>query len=99
MRIFTTDMWNKIAPDKWRHFWVGILMGAILQSAAWLVLPQQPIGGILIVLAIVVLISYGFELFSLISGRGHYDIKDAIASIIGGVAGMALNWAALWMLL
>ena len=92
-------MLNKIAPDKWRHFWVGILMGAVLQSAAWLVLPQQPIAGILIVLAIVVLISYGFELFSLISGRGHHDVKDAIASIIGGVVGMALNWAALWVVL
>lgn len=92
-------MWNKIAPDKWRHFWVGILMGAVLQSAAWFVLPGRPVGGILIVLAIVVLISYGFELFSLISGRGHHDIKDAIASIIGGVVGMALNWGALWVLL
>jgi hypothetical protein len=92
-------MLNKIAPDKWRHFWVGILMGAILQSAAWFVLPARPVGGILIVLAIVVLISYGFELFSLISGRGHHDIKDAIASIIGGLVGMALNWGVLWLLI
>jgi hypothetical protein len=92
-------MLNKIARDKWRHFWVGILMGAILQSAAWLALPDRPVGGSLIVLAIVVLISYGFELFSLISGRGHHDIKDAVASIIGGVVGMALNWGALWVLL
>lgn len=78
---------------------MGILMGAVLQSAAWFVFPVQPIAGILVVLAIVVLISYGFELFSLISGRGHHDIKDAVASIIGGVVGMALNWGALWLLL
>lgn len=92
-------MLKKIAPDKWRHFLVGILMGAVLQSAAWFVLPDRPVAGILIVLSIVVLISYGFELFSLISGRGHYEIKDAVASIIGGVVGMALNWGALWVLL
>ncbi|WP_298731566.1 hypothetical protein [uncultured Chitinophaga sp.] len=98
MRIFT-HMLNNIAPDKWRHFWVGILMGALLQSVAWLLLPQHPLGGTLIVLAIVVMISYGFELFSLISGHGHYDIMDAVASIIGGVLGMALNWGALWVLL
>lgn len=92
-------MLNKIAPDKWRHFVVGILMGAVLQSAAWFVLPERPVGGILIVFSIIVLISYGFELFSLISGRGHHDIMDAVASIIGGVVGMALNWGALYVLL
>lgn len=98
MRIFTTSMLNKIAPDKWKHFFVGILMGAVLQTAAWFLFPEQPVAGMIIVLVIVVVISYGFELFSLLSGRGHHDIKDAIASIIGGVVGMMLNWGALWVL-
>jgi len=92
-------MLNKIAPDKWRHFFAGILMGAVLQTAAWFVLPEKPIIGILIVLVAVVAVSYGFELVSLVTGHGHHDIKDAVASIIGGVVGMALNWAALWLLL
>ena len=98
LRTFVTSMLNKIAPDKWRHFFVGILMGAVLQTAAWFVFPEQPVTGMIIVIVIVVVISYGFELFSLLSGRGHHDIKDAIASIIGGVVGMMLNWGALWVL-
>jgi uncharacterized membrane protein YccC len=92
-------MLNKIAPDKWRHFFVGILMGAVLQSAAWFALPEKPVVGMVIVLVVIVVISYGFELISLMTGRGHHDVKDAVASIIGGVVGMALNWTALWLLL
>ena len=35
-------------------------------------------------------ISYGFELFSLITGLGVYDFMDAVASVIGGVLGLGL---------
>ena len=92
-------MLNKIAPDKWRHFLVGIVMGAVLQTMAWYLLPGKPIIGIIIVLIAVVAISYGFELLSLITGHGHHDVKDAVASIIGGVLGMGINWGVLWLLL
>ena len=91
-------MLNKIAPDKWRHFLAGIVMGTVLQTAAWFVLPERPVTGIIIVLVTVIVISYGFELLSLLSGRGHHDIMDAVASIIGGVTGMAVNWGTLWLL-
>lgn len=80
----------KIAPDKWKHFFVGILMGATLQIFMWYLMPQYYVTGILISFILVVAISYGFELFSLITKKGHYDILDAVAGIIGGVVGMGI---------
>lgn len=81
-------MFKKIAPDKWKHFYVGIVMGAVLEVAALLVFPGQLQQASLAALLLVVAISYGFELFSLITGKGHYDVMDAVASIIGGILGM-----------
>jgi len=80
---------KKIARDKWKHFYVGILMGATLQALAIWLLPQHPVAASFAVFLLVVAISYGFELYSKITGRGHYEIADAIASIIGGGIGMA----------
>lgn len=77
----------KIEPDKWKHFLVGIPMGLVLQTVAWYLYP--PLMYLLAFLAVCA-ISYGFELFSLITGKGHYEMKDAIASIIGGVIGMGI---------
>ena len=90
-------MLKKIAPDKWRHIYVGILMGIVLQAAAFWLLRQQLVMGTLIVLFIVIAISYGFELFSKITGWGVYDIWDAVASVAGGVAGMALAAIIYWL--
>lgn len=81
-------MFNKIAPDKWKHFYVGIVMGAVLEVAALLVFPGRVEVAALAAFLSVVAISYGFELFSLITGKGHYDVMDAVAGIIGGVLGM-----------
>jgi glycopeptide antibiotics resistance protein len=78
----------KIAPDKWKHFFVGLLMGATLQIVMWFLMPQHFQTGILISFILVVAVSYGFELFSLITQKGHYDILDAVAGILGGVIGM-----------
>lgn len=69
-------------------------MGVVLQFVAYWLFPHSPIIAILSALAIVIAISYGFELFSLFSGFGHYDFYDAIASIIGSMLGMAIViWA------
>jgi hypothetical protein len=81
-------MLPKIAPDKWKHFYVGILMGAVLQGLGWWLLPGQIGLSVVIVLAIVIIVSYGFELFSLVTGMGRYDFMDAVASVIGGSLGM-----------
>jgi hypothetical protein len=82
-------MLKRIAPDKWRHFFAGIIMGAFLQASVWWLWPVQLGLVTLVVFIIVVAVSYGFELFSKITGKGHYDFIDAVASVIGGVMGMA----------
>jgi glycopeptide antibiotics resistance protein len=89
-RLNSMLMLKKIAPDKWRHFYVGILMGIVLQGLGWWLLPGSIVLSVLIAFAIVVAISYGFELFSLVTGMGHYDFMDAVASVIGGVLGMGV---------
>ena len=80
----------KIAPDKWKHFLVGIVMGATLQVFALYLLPGHFVTGIVATFIVVIIISYGFELFSLITKKGHYEILDAIAGVAGGIAGMAI---------
>lgn len=82
-------MFKKIAPDKWRHFIAGIIMGSLLQAFLWWLWPDQLELVTIAVLIVVVAISYGFELFSKITGKGRYDFLDAVASVIGGVIGMA----------
>jgi hypothetical protein len=91
-------MFKKIAPDKWRHFYAGILMGLVLQIAGLWLLADQPVLGTGIVLMIVIVISYGFELFSKLTGMGVYDFMDAVATVIGGVAGMTAAALFMWML-
>jgi len=85
-------MFKKIAPDKWRHFYAGILMGAVLQGFGMWILSNHPFISTSLALLIVIIISYGFELFSKITGMGRYDFMDAVASVIGGVAGMGIVW-------
>ena len=80
----------RIPADKQKHFFVGIPMGAVLMGLCRWLFPGQFLLTILLSFAIVVAISYGFELFSKITGMGHYDILDAVASVIGGVLGMGI---------
>lgn len=92
-------MFNNIAPDKKRHFYAGILMGAVLQGLGWWLMPNSVPLSVAIVLGLVIVISYGFELFSRVTGMGIYDFMDAIASIIGGILGMGLALLACsWLL-
>ncbi|MBC7902327.1 MAG: hypothetical protein H7Y27_02855 [Gemmatimonadaceae bacterium] len=81
---------RRIQRDKWKHFFVGIAMGLVLQTFAWIMLPQFPKSGALAVFVVIVAISYGFELFSKFTGKGHYEVNDAIASVIGGLLGMGI---------
>lgn len=82
-------MLKKIEPDKWKHFFVGIAMGVVLQVFFWFLFPGQLLLVSGLALLMVVIISYGFELFSKFSGYGHYDFIDAVAGVIGGILGMA----------
>jgi hypothetical protein len=81
---------KKIEPDKWKHFYVGIGMGAVLEAFMLFLLKNHFIYATLIALLLVIIISYGFEVLSLIAKRGHYDIADAVAGIIGGILGMGM---------
>jgi hypothetical protein len=83
-------MIRQVAPDKWRHFFAGIMLGMVLQAAGWWLLPGNVPMVTFIVCALVLIISYGFELFSKLTGKGRYDFMDAVASIIGGAVGMAM---------
>lgn len=78
----------KIAPDKWRHFWVGIPLGVLFQFIFMYLYPGEMYFPALMALVAVTAIAYGFELFSLVTGKGHYDFWDAVASVIGGVFGV-----------
>ncbi len=80
----------KVARDKWRHFFVGIAMGIVLQTLMWFLLPKRFILETVIAFILVVVISYGFELYSKFTGKGHYDFNDAVAGAIGGVLGMVI---------
>ena len=65
-------------------------MGIVLQMLArWFYHPPL-YQSVLIALAGVIAISYGFELFSKITGFGIYDFMDAVASVIGGVIGIGV---------
>ncbi|WP_343302769.1 hypothetical protein AAHN97_14590 [Chitinophaga niabensis] len=77
----------KIAPDKWKHFYVGIPMGIVLQLAGFFLFPGELVYGAVFALIGNLGISYGFELFSLVTGKGHHDFMDAVAAVIGGVLG------------
>ena len=89
---------KKIAPDKWKHFFVGIAMGLALQSLLWWLLPLHILMATLIAFVIVVAISYGFELYSKFTGHGHYEVMDAVAAVVGGVLGMAVVLLCQWLL-
>ena len=83
-------MKRKIGRDKWKHFFVGIGMGNVLQTFTWYLFSKQPVLATGIAFVFVIGISYGFELYSKFTGKGHYEFNDAVASAIGGVLGIAI---------
>jgi hypothetical protein len=82
-------MIKRIAPDKWKHFFVGILMGIFLECFFLFIWGSSLTLGTTLAAVISIVISYGFELYSLFTGRGHYEFMDAVASIIGAAVGIA----------
>lgn len=82
-------MRNKIAADKWKHFWVGIPLGAVLQVAAFYFFTET-YAAVLAASVLLIMICYGFELFSKITKLGHHDLIDAVAGILGGAIGVGV---------
>lgn len=80
----------KIASDKWKHIYVGTFLGLLFQGIFWWLMPNHPVLGAIINIFLVIVISYGFELFSLITAIGIYEVMDAVASTAGGLLGLLL---------
>lgn len=83
-------MFSGIQKDKWKHFIVGVCMGLLFEALAIHFFPASRWVGSFLVFGLVVLICYGFELVSLIFKRGHYEVLDAVAGVIGALLGMAV---------
>ena len=79
----------KIAPDKRKHFFVGIVMGAVLQAFFSFLLDDHRTLTILLAIIFSIAIAYGFELFSKFTGKGHYEVMDAVAGVAGAAVGIA----------
>lgn len=79
----------KIAKDKWRHFYAGILIGAVLQAFFAFLLDEQYVLTIFLSLFFSAAIGYGFELFSKFTGKGYYELMDAVATVAGAIIGIA----------
>ena len=79
---------KKWEHDKWRHFYWAIPLGFLLQATAFYFIPWDELLAIAIAFVLLLAICYGFEIVSLITGKGHYEMMDAIAGILGGLIGM-----------
>lgn len=79
----------KIAKDKWKHFFVGIAMGAVLQGFFFYLIKLHLLASTLLAFLFSIAIGYGFELYSKFTGKGHYEVMDAVAAVIGAVLGMS----------
>lgn len=77
----------KIAPDKWKHFFVGLAMGAGLQAFFGYLLRVPPASSFFLTLFFSAVVGYGFELYSRFTGRGHYEVMDAVAVVLGALLG------------
>lgn len=88
---------GKWGPDKWKHFFVGIPLGTVLMLSGFYVFPQSLISASVMAFLLLLAISYGFELVSLVTGKGHPEHLDALAGIAGGLVGFIP--VILWVLL
>ncbi len=88
---------GKWGPDKWKHFYVGIPLGAVLMLTGLFTFPVSLIHATAMSFVLLLVICYGFELFSYISGKGHAEHLDAIAGIAGGLVGMIPVWLFIWL--
>lgn len=88
---------GKWGPDKWKHFYVGIPLGAVLMLSVLFVFPMSLKSATAMSFLLLLAISYGFELVSLVTGKGHPEHLDAWAGIAGGLIGFIP--VILWMLM
>ncbi len=77
----------KISYDKWKHFYVGILLAVFFQIVLQFHLSVAFAPALAMNMLLVNIIGFGFELFSKITGWGHAELRDALATLMGGMAG------------
>lgn len=82
----------KMEPDKWRHLIAGFIIGLALPLGGLYVLGLPLLSNYFLSVFGLLLISYGFEIFSYVTGKGHYEMMDAVVTVIGGIPGLALAW-------
>lgn len=78
---------RKIGYDKVKHFYVGIAMAVVFQPMLQWVFNIGFWQGMAINMALVNIIGFGFELFSKLTGLGHAELNDALATTLGGIVG------------
>ena len=81
---------NQISWSIWKHFVVGIAIGIVMQTAAWWLLPPKLKLVTVVSLLLVMILNYGFEVYSRIQDDDNYDVINPAAGTIGGVIGMAV---------
>lgn len=81
-----------MAADKWKHFILGIPLGILLMIAGLYFFPSAVVLVTVFSVIALVVICYGFEIFSLLSGKGHYELMDAIVGIVGGLIGIGITY-------
>lgn len=77
---------RKPGYDKWKHFYVGMLLGIFFQIVLQFHLNVSFWQALGINMLLVNGIGFGFELFSKITGWGHAELNDALATLLGGIA-------------
>ncbi|HTN46220.1 MAG TPA: hypothetical protein VL098_07710 [Flavipsychrobacter sp.] len=80
----------KIDQDKWKHFYVGMLMAVFFQILLQLCFQLAFNEAVIVGFILVNIVGFGFELFSYMTKWGHAELKDAFATLLGGVAGAVL---------
>ena len=90
----------KIEKDKRKHFYVGIVLGFTIQAFFIWLLPSHFFLDIITSLVVLFAGCYAFELFSRVTGKGHYEFMDAVYGTAGGFLGMGICLLVeLWKLL
>lgn len=77
-----------IPGDKKKHVVVGAAIAILVFVSANAFWPGNLWLPIALAIGSTTIIGFGFELFSFITGRGHAEIMDAIATVAGGALGV-----------
>ena len=81
---------KRVELYKLKHFLMGISIGVALELALWKILPEQLKLVTVLTLLGVMVMNYGFEVYSKIKNKGEYEVLDAVAGTVGGAVGMAV---------